>query len=143
MPKSDPTTPPNDPDHYIQHTPQLSLHNSDHEQPSILIFRLPQSPTTSGYPHDTQHPPTIVHRARHGTHTPTPYHTGYPYTKYPPTNGWLDMRPTHAPHQPHHHIPRAHPHPHTHQTTCGITLTIPSQIRNHGVTRRIRHQPHA
>ena len=84
----------------------------------------------------------MVLRARHITPTPPTRHTHHPSPKHRPTNGWLDMRTTHAPRQHHHYIPRVHPHPHTHPTTRGIALTIPPQIPHHRRIRRGRQQPH-
>ena len=139
MPRPNPTTPTFPPDHYIQHTPKFPLHNPYHEQPHILLLRLPQPPATPGHRHDTQHPPSMVLWTRNITPTPTTRNTRHSYPKHSPANGRMDVWHTHTPHQPRHHITRAHPHTRTHPTTRRRTLPIPPQIHNHGGTRHIRN----
>jgi hypothetical protein len=98
-----------------------------------------------------QPPPTIhmIHNTLRQWYTglttapppPTTHHTGQLYTKYPPTNRWMDVWHAHAPHQPHNHIPRTHPHTHTHPTTRGIPLPIPAPLCPHRGTRNIHDKP--
>ena len=114
LPRPNPTPPIIPPEHHIQHTPKFPLHNPHYQQPHILLLRPPQPPATPGHRHDTQHPPPMVLGTRNITPTPTTGNTRHQHPKYPPANGWMDMRHTHAPNQPHNHIPRTHPHPHTH-----------------------------
>jgi hypothetical protein len=60
VPRPNPTPPTCPPNHHIEHTPKFPLHHTHHEQPHILLLRLPQPPATPGHRQDTQHHPTMV-----------------------------------------------------------------------------------
>jgi hypothetical protein len=102
------------------------------------------TPSTSGHPRDQQdpqHTPPMVVMARRSTPTSQKRYTHQPYPKHSPINKRLDVRTTHASHQPRYHIPRTYPHPQTYPTSRGNTITLTPKVRPHGGTRQIWYLP--